>query len=271
MNKKYYLYELVNPENNDPFYVGITNNPKKRLKGHCYLGTRQFKTNPFKAKIIFNLKTIGLKPIMNILISNLLIEEAKKLEIETIFEYRKKYGEKITNISDGGDLILFNKETRVKIGNSLRGKKLTQKHKDKISESNKGKNKGKKFTEETKHKISESKKRNKNWLGKKHSQETIKKLKELNSGKTHPFYGKKFSDLHKKNLKLSCKTNQQLIAINLKTNEEYFFNSIKECSNSLGISRTNIIYRLNEKYKSPYRKIWIFKKIFNKNIFHEFN
>ena len=53
---------------------------------------------------------------------------------------------------------------------------------------------GKKHSEETKKKIGEFKKGNKNMLGKKHSEETKKRLSELNKGKPNPNKGIKMSD-----------------------------------------------------------------------------
>ena len=71
--------------------------------------------------------------------------------------------------------------------NYNRGKKLSEEHKRKISESNKGRtsvNKGKHLSEETKRKLSEAAKGKPTWnKGKHHSEEARTKMSESHKGK----------------------------------------------------------------------------------------
>jgi hypothetical protein len=80
-----------------------------------------------------------------------------------------------------------------------KGKKLSDEHKRKISESCKGKNKGKKLSEETKKKLSESHKGKTPWnKGKHHSEESKKKMSEsLKGKKLSEETKKKLSEAHK--------------------------------------------------------------------------
>jgi len=93
-------------------------------------------------------------------------------------------------------------ETKRKISESLKGRKLSEEHKRKISELHKGK----KHSEETKKKMSESMiGKNK---GKKHSEETKKKMSESLKGCNK---GKKFTKEHKRKLSLSLKNNKHCL------------------------------------------------------------
>jgi hypothetical protein len=91
--------------------------------------------------------------------------------------------------------ILFSKtsvslETRKKISDNKKGKKLSEEHKKKISNANKGKqavNKNVPMSLETKMKMREAR------LGFKFSEETIEKFRLANTGVKNPMYGKKAS------------------------------------------------------------------------------
>ena len=75
---------------------------------------------------------------------------------------------------------IFSEETRKKMSESKKGKKLSEEHRKKISESRKGENHpmyGKKHSEETRKKMSESHK------GHTVSEETRKKISESKKGK----------------------------------------------------------------------------------------
>jgi hypothetical protein len=105
------------------------------------------------------------------------------------------------------------------------GLQRTQETKDKISKANKGKigaNLGKKFSAETCKKISEASKGNKKWLGRKHSDESkrkmaaaktgVKRTEESNakhslsvSGENNHFYGKQHSEETKRKISIARK------------------------------------------------------------------
>lgn len=139
MNKndiKYFLYALLDPRTNTPFYIGITSNVKIRFNRHCIVNLRAFKDNASKAKLIKELKKQNLKPHLQILFEDLNEAKAKSLEIKIIAEARKIYGEKITNISDGGFVVSLS--TRKKLSNIRKGRKASDRSKLKISKAKKG-------------------------------------------------------------------------------------------------------------------------------------
>lgn len=94
----------------------------------------------------------------------------------------------------------LSEEAKKKVSEALKGKKrapCSEETKKKISEANKGKNKGnqafkgKHHSEETKRKLSEANKgKNNAFYGKQHSEETKKKLSEALKGRTSPVKGK---------------------------------------------------------------------------------
>ena len=103
MNKIVYIYTLVNPLNNEIFYVGYTNNPKRRLREHI-----RYKYNPSKDSIINEILISGLEPTLNIIDKcNFIFNyshnmfEHERLEIFYIKKY-KESGIKLTNLTDGG-------------------------------------------------------------------------------------------------------------------------------------------------------------------------
>lgn len=96
--------------------------------------------------------------------------------------------------------------------------------------------------------------------------------------KKQMLYISNFSHSHKNNLSISMKKNKEfikkatercklmtelnkrkIIAINIKTKEELYFNSIKEASNFLNINKNNIQSRLSNIVKSPFKEQYIFK------------
>lgn len=105
INKKIYIYVLINPLNNGIFYVGYTNNPKRRLNEHI-----KYKNNPLKDAVIESILRSELKPEMKVIdecdfIFNqeLKIFEHERLEIYYIKKYRGD-GIYLTNLTDGGGL-----------------------------------------------------------------------------------------------------------------------------------------------------------------------
>lgn len=76
-------------------------------------------------------------------------------------------------------------ETKKKLSEAQKGKKLSEEHKKKISESHIGNTYGlgRKFSEESKRKISEAQMGNKNALGCHRSEETRRKISEARRGK----------------------------------------------------------------------------------------
>jgi len=103
-------------------------------------------------------------------------------------------------------------ETRLKMSLAKKGRRYSDEHKRNLSAAKTGthpseetkrkiseKLKGRHVSEETRRKLSEIRK------GKHHSVETRRKLSEANKGKESPFFGKPFSEEHKRNIGIALK------------------------------------------------------------------
>jgi hypothetical protein len=100
----------------------------------------------------------------------------------------------LVNMTDGGEGIhgmLFTSESKKKMSEIKKGRKFSDEHKKKLSESHKGHKlldstkeklsiifKDREFSLETRQKLAEKRKDKKPFLGRKHSEETILKMKE---------------------------------------------------------------------------------------------
>lgn len=94
--RTYYLYALIDPILEVPKYVGITNNPKERLRKHL-----EDKSTTKKTKWIQNLKNGGKVPSMKVLKSTTDVQEVIKWEVDTIREFSTLYP--LTNSTEGGE------------------------------------------------------------------------------------------------------------------------------------------------------------------------
>ena len=183
MTNKYIVYKHTCP--NGKVYIGITGTA---FETRCGKGGYNYKKNTFFYRAI---EKYGWNNIRHeILFTGLTKEEAEQKEIELIAEYKSNQREYGYNVSSGGESgnagVIASKETRRKmsiahLGNpSNTGKKLSEETRRKLSEAHKG-NKvmlGRKLSEETRKKMSEAQKGEKNhFYGKKHTPETIEKIK----------------------------------------------------------------------------------------------
>lgn len=134
--KKYSLYELVDPRNGEPFYIGITTNPKQRQRDHCATHKKEMKDNPLKTQRVVEIKSAKLKPAIRVLVEDLDYEDACKLEVKTIKEKRLQ-GYDITNISPGGNTI--SEETKKRFSDSHKGYKKSPEYIANWVKSRKGK------------------------------------------------------------------------------------------------------------------------------------
>ena len=92
---------------------------------------------------------------------------------------------------------VFSKETRKRMSEAKKGKKLSKEHSQKIALGNTGKRR----TEEVKKKMSAGKMGEKNpFYGKKHTPESKKKISEQTTGENNPFYGKQHTEEFKSGL-----------------------------------------------------------------------
>jgi hypothetical protein len=171
---KYYIYELIDPRNNEIRYVGKTNNPKHRYSHHIYCSKHNKRTSHCVSWIKSLLKE-NLEPIQITKEEFDSEKECLDREVQLISEYRKK-GIRLTNLTDGGEGQsgrVMSEETKRKISetkklnpNKYTGKKRPEYIGKKISASKKGMV----FSENHKNKLSISHK------GKTASQETKQKM-----------------------------------------------------------------------------------------------
>ena len=170
----FFIYYLTSElDDYNPRYIGYTTNIEKRLKEHIK-GRNSEKSH--KSNWIKSIYNKGIKPTIHQIELVNTIEEALDKEIFYISEYKEKYN--LTNSTSGGEVSkTFTDEVRVRISNTLKeyyknndnwckGKKyklseesrlsMLEKQGDKTGENNHFY--GKKHTEESKKKMSESKK-----------------------------------------------------------------------------------------------------------------
>lgn len=143
----YYIYALVDPINDVPFYIG--KGKDRRAWAHLKLGKND-STNKKKNAMIQNIRMLGFEPRIDIFVESLEDEDyAYKLEYQLI-KVAKHFGISLTN-RIGVDLrppsrkgIRDSEETRLK--KSLANKRrvfgpLSVEHKEKLSKALKGKSK----------------------------------------------------------------------------------------------------------------------------------
>ena len=192
---------------NHKVYVGQTNNPKKREYEHL-LEAREGS----KKLLYYAIRKYGEENFLFEVIETCPDESANEREVFWIRHFDSF--ENGYNMTTGGDHFSHSEETKDKIGNFFRGKQLSEEHKQKLREANKGK-KPPPHSEETLRKMSESMKgKNTGPL----SEEHRKKLSIAHSGK-------KLSEEHKEKLRnkpVSEETRQKLSAVSkgIKRSEE---------------------------------------------------
>lgn len=160
--------------------------------------------------------------------------------------YIKELNTKIPNgynMTDGGGgtsgyNFSLTEETKKKISEALKGRKLSEEWRKKLSEANKGKI----FSEERKKNLSESKKGEKNWnYGKHHTEETRKKISE--------------NSINRKD------ESKPVLQINKDTNDAIAeFPSTREVERQLGFNHSNISACCKGKQKTAYGYIWKYKE-----------
>lgn len=84
----YYVYHLINPNNNTPFYVGYTNNPDRRYTEHI---SPEYNASLLVSKYIKALMVNDTPPVMKILMETPIKNNALKFEAKKIRQYFSKY------------------------------------------------------------------------------------------------------------------------------------------------------------------------------------
>ena len=156
---KYFVYALVDPINNQPFYIGkgCGERPYKHLDGTDTCNMK-------KVKYIENIRNLGLEPSVEIIKGNMLEKDAYDFESNIIRYMREnKFFPYITNktgvkqppsrkgvkwkaesiakrsetlkknIKTGKTVKVVSEEQKNKISNALSGRKLTEEHKRNIA------------------------------------------------------------------------------------------------------------------------------------------
>jgi hypothetical protein len=175
--RNYFVYALIDPRNNLPFYIGkgTIKNKKggryQRLKAHFWKSSKGI--NPFKDAVMFKIESDGLTVKAEIISDNLTEKESLDLERSQISFYGRRNINSgiLTNLTDGGESFsgyVFSEERKNQARERMmeRIQKfgpyiLTDQDKAKASQAQKlrfqnqeGTMKGKKHSEETKSKLS---------------------------------------------------------------------------------------------------------------------
>ena len=178
----YFVYQLVNPDTNLPFYVGKGKND--RAKTHLWGKPKS--NNPDKDSMIAEIRSRGVEPIIQYVYENLSEEEAYLKEEELIAKYGR------VKFDNNGILVNIKKDARPP---SQKGKKriFTDEHRKNLSESLKGKSKkvppwNKGLTKDIDARVANlaanrSKVGNDHQIGVKYSQDRIEKIKKKLTGR----------------------------------------------------------------------------------------
>lgn len=173
------IYCLVDPRTGIPRYVGkTTQGLRRRLLRHLEeIGNPRY-AHVYKVKWLTKLKNLNLEPEIRLLEEGL-GEGWVEAERKWIAEFREKYGENMTNTTDGGDGALgttHTEEARRKISEKNRGRKHSIEARKKMSETRKGR-KIKPFTKEHLENLSKAHK------GYRHTEEWKRRHAEIMTGK----------------------------------------------------------------------------------------
>ena len=182
MENKYYVYEWIRLDTNEPFYVG---------KGCGNRWKERYRKNPYFMNIINKVPCV-----VNILHDNLDEQTAFGLEVWYIREYRDIIGYKMCNINDGGEGQSLCGEL-----NGFYGRKHTEDSIEKMKQSHTGIYPN----DEVRQKLSEKRKGEGNSMwGRK--------------GELSPHWGKKYSEERKNNISKSLGTAVRCIELDMEFN-----------------------------------------------------
>lgn len=123
----YYVYALIDPRTNKPFYIG----EGKGKRAWSHLTFNSGCNNPHKDRIILKIKSLGLEVQVKILQNNLTKQESIHLEEQTINEIGL---ENLSNICKNANPPIYSGQD-----NGFYGKKHSEETKRKCGDSNRGK------------------------------------------------------------------------------------------------------------------------------------
>lgn len=166
------IYVLCDPYSREVRYVGRTVFPlHRRLEGHYQAARRGYKSH-----VAHWVRSLDRLPIIKAVLT--VAGDSGRVEQDVIALYLA-LGYRLTNLTVGGDGApgrVLSAETRSRMSAAHKGKTLSEEHKAKLSAAKIGK-KRKPYSTETRAKISAHRKGNQNWLGRKHTPESIAKMK----------------------------------------------------------------------------------------------
>lgn len=136
-DQKFSVYFLRSPESPEVRYVGITcRNPKKRLQNHFSDSHNLHKMNWLK-----KLKRDGLYPSMEVVFSDLVLEDAGSIETSLISFFRR-VSDRLLNASNGGEKTMlgfkFSQESLGRMRESHLGHSPSEDTRKKLSLANAG-------------------------------------------------------------------------------------------------------------------------------------
>jgi hypothetical protein len=186
--KIYYVYEYIDPRNNQPFYIG--KGKGDRLNYHIKNLNDGY--NPHKTNKIKKILSEGLEPIINIVVSGLTETESFEIESSLIIKFGRVDNKTgcLLNLTYGGEGQsgwIPGDDYRKKMSESTKGEKngmFGRNHSDETKNKIREKAVGRKASEETKKKFSTDRVGSKNsFYGKKHKSETIDLIKSKKIGR----------------------------------------------------------------------------------------
>ena len=93
----FYVYELVDPRDQLPYYVGVTTNPEVRVLAHVGAAYWRRESNKEKAEFTKAILAAGLRPTLQVVASFPEESVALRYEFSHVTNLRKLYPERLTN------------------------------------------------------------------------------------------------------------------------------------------------------------------------------
>lgn len=214
--RRWYIYSLIDPRTSAVRYVGWAFDVAKRVRDHISKARKQ---HSHKASWLVQLENDGLQPLYQVLESG--TNEWAEAERRWIAYFREQ-GASLTNLTDGGEGIIgyvFSAETRRRMGDAKRGRKLTPEHIEKVVRHLRGRKRppsvmakvaatrtarGYRHSEETKEKIRQA------TIGRKRSEEANAKIIAAQRGRKHTDEAKRKQSEAKKGKPLTAEHRQKL-------------------------------------------------------------